>query len=190
MNLRITLLLGVTFLWLLSFGQPQGLMPIDTTQKSVEHWQKWLTDLNELGVEKKNDSFFVKQEVLLLLRDSDYRISVYPGAYSWQRVTELMNTMELKKAFWHLINLYQTDTSRRNMVVGTFVLYDSLMDMDKILVSTFYTYAFTDPQVCRIINGKPDIYRPDLLEKKLRTTREIINYIWMNRKNKQNGSKK
>lgn len=190
MSRRITLLLSVMFLWLLSFGQPQGLMPIDTTQKSVEHWQKWLTDLNEPGVEKNNDSFFVRQEVLLLLKDSDYRKAVYPGIYSWQGVSALLNKMELKKAFWHLINLYQTDSARRNMVVGTFVLYDSLMDMDKILISTFYTYAFTDPQVCRITNGKPDIYRPDLLEKKLRTTREIISYIWMNRKNKQTQSKK
>lgn len=190
MSRRITLLLSVMFLWLLSFGQPQGLMPIDTTQKSVEHWQKWLTDLNEPGVEKNNDSFFVRQEVLLLLKDSDYRKAVYPGIYSWQGVSALLNKMELKKAFWHLINLYQTDSARRNMVVGTFVLYDSLMDMDKILISTFYTYAFTDLQVCRITNGKPDIYRPDLLEKKLRTTREIISYIWMNRKNKQTQSKK
>ena len=190
MSRRITLLLSVTFLWLLSFGQPQGLMPIDTTKKSVEHWQKWLTDLNEQGVEKNNDSFFVRQEVLLLLKDSDYRKAVYPGIYRWQGVSALLNKMELKKAFWHLINLYQTDSARRNMVVGTFVLYDSLMDMDKILISTFYTYAFTDPQVCRITNGKPDIYRPDLLEKKLRTTREIISYIWMNRKNKQTQSKK
>jgi hypothetical protein len=93
--------------------------------------------------------------------------------------------MELKKAFWQMINLYQDDTSRRNLVVGSFILYDSLMDMDKVLLNTFYTYAFADPAVCRIKNGKPDIFRPDLLEKKLRITREIIGYIWYYRKNRK-----
>jgi hypothetical protein len=56
--------------------------------------------------------------------------------------------------------------------------------MDKILLSTFYTYAFADPEACRILNNKPEIVRPDILEKKLRTTRELVNYIWINRKNK------
>ena len=83
-----------------------------------------------------------------------------------------------------MLNLYQTDTVNRNMVVGTFILYDSLMDMDKIILNTFYTYAFTDPQSCRINNNKPDIFRPDILEQKLRITKEIVGYIWSNRKSK------
>ena len=93
---RITLLLTTTLLWLLSISQRQPLMPVDTSRQSIEYWQKWLTNLNELGVEKKNDSFFVRQEVLLLLKDSDYRKSVYPAVYSWQGITSLMNKMELK----------------------------------------------------------------------------------------------
>ncbi len=64
------------------------------------------------------------------------------------------------------------------MVLGTFALYDSLIDMDKALLGAYYTYAFPDPRVCRLKNGKPDIYRPDILEKGLATTREIAGYIW------------
>ncbi len=166
------------------FNQSPALVKIDTSRASVEHWQKWMSNLNEMGVEKKNDSFFVKEEVVRLLKDSVYRNAVYPQKYNWPAAVALLQQMELKKAFWHLINLYQSDTERRNIVVGSFIMYDSLMDMDKILLNTFYTYAFTDPEVCRIKNNKQEIYRPDLLEKKLRTTREIINYIWINRKSK------
>jgi len=165
-------------------GFGQQLMKIDTSKQSVEHWQKWMTDLNEMGVEKKNDSFYVKEEVVKLLKDPAYRNAVYPAVYNWAATVSLLKQMELKKAFWHMINLYQTDTAHRNIVIGTFILYDSLMDMDKILVNSFYTYAFTDPQVCRIKNNKPDIFRPDILEQKLRTTKEIVGYIWMNRRAK------
>ncbi len=161
------------------------LMKVDTTKASVEYWQNWMADLTEMGVENKDDSFYVKKEVLKLMKDETYRKSVYPKKYSWPAVVSLMNQMELKKAFWHLINLYQTDIEHRNIVIGTVIKYDSLMAMDKILLSTYYTYAFTDPEVYRITNNKPDIYRPDILEKKLKTTKEIVGYIWENRKKKQ-----
>lgn len=180
------------FLCLALAGQTQGKAAprIDTSRASIEYWQKWLSSLTEMGVESKSDSFFVREEVVRLLKDSAYRSTVYPSVYKWPAVTSLLKKMELKKAFWQMINLYQTDTGRRNLVVGSFILYDSLMDMDKVLLGTFYTYAFTDPEVCRVKNGKPDIFRPDILEKKLRTTREIIQYIWTSRENKKKSGKK
>jgi hypothetical protein len=70
------------------------------------------------------------------------------------------------------------------MVMGTLVLYDSLVEMDKLLINAYYTYAFTDPRVCRIYKGKPDIFRPDLLENNLMVTKEIINNIRMYRQRK------
>lgn len=157
---------------------------IDTTKASVAYWEKWMTDLNDMGVESRKDSFFVKPEVMKLLKDADYRQTVYPATYNWPQVVQLLNKMELKKAFWQMINLYQTDTVNRRVIIGTFVMYDSLLEMDKILLNTFYTYGLTDPEVCRVRNNKPDIYRPDILEQKLRVTREIVNYIWLNRKRK------
>lgn len=162
-----------------------NIMKVDTSKASIEYWQNWMADLTDMGVEKKEDSFFVKKEVLKLMKDETYRKSVYPKQYSWPAVVSLMNKMELKKAFWHLINLYQTDLEHRNIVLGAVFKYDSIMAMDKILLSTYYTYAFTDPQVYRLTNNKPDIYRPDILEKKLRTTKEIVGYIWENRKKKE-----
>lgn len=186
--IRIFILSITVLLWPGSEARSQGRVPVDTSRQSVEYWQNWLSDLTTHGVERKKDSFFVREEVVRLLRDTAYRQTVYPDVYNWPSVTRLLDRMELKKAFWHLINLYQTDSAHRNLVLGTVAVYDSVIDMDKVLLSTYYTYAFTDPRVCRIVNGKPDIFRPDLLERKLRVTREIIGYVWMYRKERQKRS--
>lgn len=165
-------------------GQPAAAVKIDTTRESVQHWNKWASNLYDMGVEKRKDSFFVKEEVIRLMKDESYRKLVYPDVYEWQVAVRLMQEMELKKAFWYMINLYQTDTVNRHLIAGTVALYDSLLEMDKIIVSTFYTYAFADPRVCRITDGKPDIYRPDLLERGLYAVKEITKYIWAYRKQK------
>ena len=55
---------------------------------------------------------------------------------------------------------------------------------NKILLSTFYTYAFADPGVSRVRNNKPDIFRPDILERKLASLKEIIRHIWYYRDQK------
>ena len=167
----------------------QSLMRVDTSHESVQYWQQWMNDLNSMGLEKKNDTFYMREEVVKLLKDPEYRKTVYPGIYNWPATISFLNSMELKKAFWQMINLYETDTAHRNIVIGTVVMYDSLIDMDKILLSTFYTYAFTDPEVCRVTNNKPEIFRPDILEKKLRLTREIIAHIWEYRRQKAATSK-
>jgi hypothetical protein len=171
-------------LWLAGVSQSQIPMKIDSSRESVQYWNKWASDLYDKGVSAKKDSFFVKEEVIKLLKDSSYRRIVYPTQYEWTGAVRLMEQMDLKKAFWYLINLYQSDMQNRQIVLGTFALYDSLMEMDKILISTYYTYAFPDPRVCRIVNGKPEIYRPDILERGLAATREITSYIWSYRKQK------
>jgi hypothetical protein len=187
---KITLSVFVTILCLNGFGQnAQALPKVDTSRASVEYWNKWTNDLYDMGVNSNKDSFFVRGEVMQLLSDSAYRQAMYPEKYQWPAAIELMNKMELKKAFWHLINLYQTDTPRRNMIVRTFVLYDSLIDMDKALLSAYYTYAFSDPRVTRVVKGRPEIYRPDILEQGLAATKEIAGYIWYYRKNKAEAKK-
>ena len=164
--------------WLAVSSQSSLPMRIDTTHESVAYWNKWTNDLYDQGVNARKDSFFVKEEVIKLLKDSAYRSEVYPAKYEWSNAVNLLRKMELKKAFWQMINLYQADPKNKPVVVKIFSRYDSLMEMDKILVSTFYTYAFADPRVCRIKNGKPEIYRPDLLENGLRATKEITGYLW------------
>lgn len=182
--MKIVFLISCTVLWLTGYSQPQTVMPVDTTKESRVYWDKWIKDLYDMGVDQKSDSLLINREVMRLVKDTQYRNSIYPVKYNWSDVVKLMKVMELKKAFWHLINIYADDSASRRMVLGTLVLYDSLVAMDKLLLSAYYTYAFTDPRVCRVKNGKPDIYRPDLLEKNLIVTKEIINNIMMYRRKK------
>jgi hypothetical protein len=181
--MKNTLLIMLLFLWMRGTSQQMNIaLRIDSTKESREYWNKWLTDLYDMGVQSKDDSLQIKEEVIRLIKDTTYRNSTYPEKYKWKAVVPLLERMDLKKAFWHLINIYITDTASRKSVVGTLLLYDSLVQMDKILINSYYTYAFTDPQACRIRNNKPDIFRPDILEQKLQTTKEIIGYIYANRK--------
>jgi len=66
-----------------------------------------------------------------------------------------------------LINLYERDSIFKEPVIEIFVNIDQVMDMEKILVSTFYTYAILDNLVCELVNNKPIILRPDIVENKL-----------------------
>ncbi len=189
--MRFGLIILFTVLWLLGYcQQPPAVMPIDTSHQSREYWTKWASDLLDMSVEQKKDSLYVRQEVLLAFKDSALRKSVYPDKYDWPAALTLMKGMELKKAFWHLINIYLADSSSRSRVMGIFILYDSVMEMDKVLLNVFYTYAVADPRVSRIENGKTEIFRPDLMENHLNTTKEIINYIWYSRKEKARVQKK
>ena len=85
--------------------------------------------------------------------------------------------MELKKGFWYLINLYIIDTTNKDLVVQSLVPFDRMLDMQKVLTSTFYTYALLDPKVCTYKNGKPVITRPDIVEMRFNKLKEIISYI-------------
>jgi len=182
---RLKFVIFFTVLWLSGNAQqPQAVMRFDTTAESKAYWDNWAKDLLEMSVEQKNDSLYVKEEVYQSFNDSALRQSLYPEKYDWPAVVTLMQGMELKKAFWHLINIYIEDSLSRSKVMGILILYDSLMDMDKVLLNVYYTYAFADPRVSRFKGNRPEIYRPDILEKHLNKTKEIINYIWYNRKQK------
>ena len=80
------------------------------------------------------------------------------------------------------MNLYQTDTAHKELILQTFVAYDRVVDMEKILVNSFYTYALTDPRICSFQNGKPEIKHPDVLETNFGTVKEIISIVKQNRK--------
>jgi hypothetical protein len=183
--MRIGLFILFTVLWLLgNCQQPPAVLSFDTSRQNKEYWNKWASNLLEMSVEQQKDSVYIKEEVLLTFKDSALRKSLYPDKYDWPAAIALMKGMELKKAYWHLINIYMADTSSRSKVMGIFIVYDNIVEMDKVLLNVFYTYAFGDPRVSRIVNGKPEIVRPDLMEKHLAVTKEIINYIWYNRKEK------
>lgn len=161
-------------------GSAQSTAAVRTSaiDSAEAYWGEWLQDLHSMGVETKNDSLIVRKEVLRLFTDTAWRRLAYPTTYNWPQAVMLLRNMELKMAFWHLINIYEKDTANRSYVLGTFVAYDSIMNMDKILLGTYYTFAFADPRVATIKNNKPHIFRPDLLEKGLIGLKEIIAQVW------------
>ena len=93
--------------------------------------------------------------------------------------------MEIKKALWFLINIYASDPPSREMALRTVMAYEEVCATDKALLGSFYTYAFMDPRVSTIKNGKLSINRPDVLEGRLKTTREMIAHILNYRQTKR-----
>ena len=182
---KLWIVLTFTCLQLMVYGQLKTELKIDHSASNVAYWNNWVSNLTDMGIEANADSLFVKPEVIRAMTDASFRNELYPAQYSWPDAVALLQKMELKPAFWHLMNLYETDVEHRPLILGTFVAYDSLVDMAKVLTSTFYTYGFADPRVCRMENNKPVIYRPDLLEQGLMRTKEMVNNIFASREMKK-----
>jgi hypothetical protein len=160
-------------------GQTQKPQPVsfDNTAQTEQYWSKWLVNLHEPGMVIEKDSIRMNEEARQAVLDSNLRKFMYPTVYTWPVATALLKKMELKKGFWYLINLYNTDTANKKMVLESLMAFDKMLDMEKVLVSTFYTYALLDPQICTLKNGRPVITKPDTLEKEFDRLKEIIAYI-------------
>jgi len=137
----------------------------------------WLTDLNQKGLELKGDSLIINKEVIKLLQNQSYRDSIYPATYSWESALHFIQKEQLKPAFWYFINLYPVNQKNKELVIKSILTYDQLLKMDNVMISTFYTYSFVDPEITQLNDGVPEITRPDILEKKLETVKEIISYV-------------
>ncbi len=137
----------------------------------------WLKDLYEPGVSVTEDSVFINAEASKLINDEQYRNLLYPKTYSWQAAIVFIQKQELKKAFWYFINLYSLNEKNKEIVVKAILAYDKLFKMDKILVSTFYTYSLIDPEIGSIVNGQSKITAPHILEKKLQVVKELLFYL-------------
>jgi archaellum biogenesis ATPase FlaH len=86
--------------------------------------------------------------------------------------------MALKQAFWYLVNLYNADPKHKEMVLKVIIPFDQMLEMDKVIISSFYSYIPFDPEVSIVENGMTTaIIRPDLAEQKLLAAKEVVNYI-------------
>ena len=83
----------------------------------------------------------------------------------------------LKQAFWHFINLYPKNENNKELVVKYVIAYDKVFSMDEMLVNSFYTYGFLDPESSIISDGKPEVVHPDILEYKSANVKELVAYI-------------
>lgn len=117
---------------------------------------------------------YFSKEVKRLIVDKTYRDSVYRQPYTFADVAITLKTANLRYAFWQMLNLYPTN---KQQVLRYIVAYDKLFAADKLLASSFYTYAMLDPRITRIEKGKPVIERPDIMDELFHNMNEIINYI-------------
>jgi len=160
------------------YGQGNDLGPSRPLNARDSFFFRQVQSLYEAGLEKTSDtSLVVREEVYRLMKDAAYRQIVYPEKYDWEHAVAMLKSMEFKKGFWQLINLYQSDKERRGYVIAVMIMYDGLMTMDEVLLNTYYTYGLSDPRVTRMVDNKPDIFRPDLLEQGLNATRELVQYV-------------
>lgn len=138
---------------------------------------QWVKHLYEAGIVVSEDSIILNEEVKRLLSDEQYRQIIYPATYTWETAKSFIQRQELQKAFWFFINLYLINDKNKELVIKSILIYDKLFKMDKILVSTFYTYSLTDPEVGTIEGGHSKVTAPQAMEKKLNALKEMLFYL-------------
>ena len=82
-----------------------------------------------------------------------------------------------KKALWFFINLYLVDDKNKEVVVKSLLMYDKIFKVEKILVSSFYTYSLTDPEIGTIDGGQSKITAPHIMEQKLNALKAMLFYL-------------
>ncbi|HBR53049.1 MAG TPA: hypothetical protein EYN07_10130 [Flavobacteriaceae bacterium] len=137
---------------------------------------EWLVKVQTPGVIVNENKMIFSDEAQKLAQDEAYRESVYKDVYSLADVKESIEKFEIQKAFWRMINLYPND---KQLMLQFIYAYDPIVPADKLVTASFYTYAFFDPRITKIVDGKPDVYRPDLFEEYFRITKEIVQYVAM-----------
>ena len=163
-------------LWsLTAIGQASQRAQASTEEiQTAVQFLDWVEYLYEFGVRIDADTMLLSAEVQNLVNHDELRAFMYPEEYTWDRALALLNEMQIKRALWHFINLYPEN---KTVVTKALVKYDHLFEMDRALLGSFYTYAFVDPEISSIENGKPQIVHPDVLELKLETVTEMIQYL-------------
>ena len=136
--------------------------------------KEWITNVQTPGVIVEGDKMIFSDEAQKLAQDAVYRAEVYKDEYTLADVREPIAKFEIQKAFWRMIQLYPKD---KETILKFMYAYDKVVPPDKLVTASFYTYAFFDPSITTITDGKPSVYRPDIFEEYLRTTKEIVTYI-------------
>ena len=151
-------------------------------EKNEKLNEEWFKNLTEKGVSSGEKEIFFSEEGIKLLNDSMYRDKIYKDEYTLYDVGISLSNMDIKLAFWQIINIYP---EKKDTLIQFVFAYDKILPVDEIILASFYTYAFFDPKITNLENGKPKVYRPDLFEDYFRRTKEIIYYLNFIRGNKE-----
>ena len=151
-------------------------------EKNEKLNEEWFKNLTEKGVSSGEKEIFFSEEGIKLLNDSMYRDKIYKDEYTLYDVGISLSNMDIKLAFWQIINIYP---EKKDTLIQFVFAYDKILPVDEIILASFYTYAFFDPKITNLENGTPKVYRPDLFEDYFRRTKEIIYYLNFIRGNKE-----
>ena len=143
-------------------------------EKNEKLNEEWFKNLTEKGVSSGEKEIFFSEEAIKLLNDSSYRTEIYKDNYSLYDVGISLSNMDIKLAFWQMINIYPQN---KDTLIHFIYAYDKILPVDEIVLASFYTYAFFDPNITKLNTGKPEVYRPDIFEEYFRRTKEIIYYL-------------
>jgi len=150
---------------------------VELSQTDQPKFNPWLANLYEIGVTVKGDSLVISDEAKQVAINPDLRKIIYPAVYSWQQAQALLVQMQIKVGVWYMINLYAEGGENKNAILQYILALDRKVDMEKVLVSSFYTYIFFDPQASTMKDGKPEILHPEILENKLAVINELSRYV-------------
>tara|TARA_R100000935_G_C2836699_1_gene168518 strand:- start:1849 stop:2442 length:594 start_codon:yes stop_codon:yes gene_type:complete len=182
-NKPLSLLLLLFLMGTLVYSQPTVSENSTITEAQLKEMManeevlnEWLVKVQTPGVIVNENKMIFSDEAQKLAQDEAYRESVYKDVYSLADVKESIEKFEIQKAFWRMINLYPND---KQLMLQFIYAYDPIVPADKLVTASFYTYAFFDPRITKIVDGKPDVYRPDLFEEYFRITKEIVQYVAM-----------
>ena len=177
-----TFLLPIIVMFASVFATAQhGVLSTEyTTVTEAQAVSQWLDNLYEVGVMAANDTFTITEEAKRVALDSAMRSVIYLPTYNWRDAQYLLENMQIKIGLWHLINLYHDNDANQEAVLKYVIGLSGLFDMKKALMASFYTYIFFDPEACEIVNGKPVIHRPDILDQKLEAVRRITAHLVAN----------
>ncbi len=142
--------------------------------KNEQEVKKWIEELKTPGVIVDGNQMTFNKEALRLINEPDYLNEVYKDTYTFEDVKGSLMKGEYIKSIWKLIVIYPI---AKEQVLKYIYAFDKVLPSDELVVNAFYTYAFFDPKITTIENGKPTIYRPDIFEDYLRRTKEIVSYI-------------
>lgn len=187
--MRILLFLILFFGVIETFGQkgnPKLNDSVAISQEQLNTTLQMLKDISTKGIAMINDSVVVSEKFHALVNDSNIRNEIYPKEYTWEQAIQYIQENDLKKAFWFLINLYPETEQNKKLVVKSVLSYDAVFKVDQVLINTFYTYAFADPESCMISGNTTEIVKPQILEAKLNTVKELVRYIHYYRANNIN----
>ena len=152
-------------------------------EKSEKRNKDWVESLTEKGVSSDDKEIFFSEEGIKLLNDSLYRAKIYKDKYSLYDVGVSLSNMDIKLAFWQMINIYP---QKRDTLIQYIYAYDKILPVDEIVLASFYTYAFFDPRITKINTGRPEVYRPDIFEEYFRRTKETVYYLnYLRRENNE-----